>query len=334
MNNKGTVMKIPIIKYTAVFLVSFFTLTGLKAQETPTEKISARDSIIQSFQNKQIDTTYIFEWDKDSNQWKVYGRKLHFYKTKHQVVAQYEQRWNNNSKKWENKKRVLKSYNDQGEVIENLRQQWKEALEDWMNVELKTITYDSKGNKSEILYQEWKKAVGKWFSTVRYLIEYNRKGEKSNILIKIFKPGIGKWFDHQKYSFYYYNGFGAPDKAIVDSWDQEEKRWEKRGRYLMRHNFRSQKTQETRATWNPGLNKWINGVQYNFEYSKKNKTGEILKYWDYNEKIWNNATKKEFIYNEKDELSEKLFYRWNSSKNEWVLKQRLHFSKEKPQIPE
>src|SRR6056297_1114487 len=321
-------------KYLIMGMLACFSLKGLQAQETPIKHLTSRDSLIQTFQKEQIDTSYVYEWNKDSSRWEIYGRELNFYKKKQLVVARYEQRWNNSEKKWQNKERILKSHNEKGKVIENLKQQWNKTFEDWINVKLKTITYDKNGNKSEILHQEWKKAVGKWFSTVRYLIEYNRKGEKSNILIKIFKPGIGKWFDHQKYSFYYYNGFGAPDKAIVDSWDQEEKRWEKRGRYLMRHNFRSQKTQETRATWNPGLNKWINGVQYNFEYSKKNKTGEILKYWDYNEKIWNNATKKEFIYNEKDELSEKLFYRWNSSKNEWVLKQRLHFSKEKPQIPE
>ena len=303
---------------------------SIPAQEKIAEKLFRRDSLIQRVGLENIDTSYTYEWNKDSSRWELFGRDLEFYRANQKLLARLEQQWQPEQMQYVNSSRTIKSYGDQSQVVETLHQRWNNARQQWVNLELKTITYDEAGKKSEILYQEWRKAVGRWVSATRYLIEYNRQGERSNIVIRSYNPQTDSWSNYQRYLFRYDNGFGPPDEALVQSWDRQAGGWKKQGLYSMRYNFRGQKTFESRATWNEGMRQWINGIRYRFDYKKDLKIAQVLQRWDYGTQKWYNAVRKRFKYDEKDELKEELTYQWNQDAEQWVLKNRLLYSQKKP----
>ncbi|HKL38071.1 MAG TPA: hypothetical protein VJ876_04190 [Bacteroidales bacterium] len=312
------------------FLVLFVSLSA-NAQEKIEEKLFQRDSLIQRVGLENIDTSYTYEWNKDSSRWELFGRDLEFYRANQKLLARLEQKWQPGQLQYTNSSRTIKSYDEKGQVVESLNQRWDTSRQDWVNLELKTITYDDAGNKSEILYQEWRKAVGRWISATRYLIDYNRKGERSNIMIRRYKPETDSWANYQRYIFRYKNGYGHPDEALVQRWDLQSDQWEKQGLYTMRYNFRGKKTFESRATWNESLRKWINGIRYRFNYKKNLKVAQVMQRWDYGTRKWYNAVQKRFKYDENEELKEELTFRWNKDTEQWVLKNRLLYSRKKPE---
>jgi len=315
----------------ALSLVLLLGSFSASAQEKIEEKLFQRDSLIQRVGLENIDTSYTYEWNKDSSRWEIFGRDLEFYRANQKLLARLEQKWQPAELEYVNSSRTIKSYDDQGLVVESLHQQWDTTRQEWINLELKTITYDDAGNKSEILYQEWRRAVGRWISSTRYLIDYNRKGERSNIVIRSYNPQSDSWTNYQRYLFRYENGYGPPDEALVQSWDLQAGEWKKQGLYNMRYNFRGQKTVESRATWNESMRQWIKGIRYRFNYKKDLKIAQVLQRWDYGTRKWYNAVRKQFKYDENDELKEELTYQWNKDTGQWVLENRLLYSRKKPE---
>ncbi len=313
-----------------VALVHFSTLQATAQQEIQ-EELYQRDSLIERVGQNNIDTSYTYKWHEDSSRWELYGRDLEFYRANQKLLAVLKQKWQPQQMSYINEERTIKSYGREGKVVESLNQTWDGTQQEWVNLKLKTITYDGMGNKSEILHQEWKRAVGRWISTTRYLIDYNRMGEKSNVVIRTYHSPTDQWQNHQRFLFRYYDGYGHPDEALVQSWNSERETWQKQGLYNMAYNFRGQKTSESRATWNTSLSKWINGIRYHFKYDKDHKIAQILQRWDYGSKQWYNAIRKRFKYNEKNKLQEELTYQWDQVNDKWVLENRLLYSRKKPE---
>jgi hypothetical protein len=320
------------VRFLAISLF-FMVLAGnfsAFSQVKITRKIPSQDSLVRLVGRDNIDTTYSFRWQEDSNRWETHKRNLHFYNDQQKLLTLIHQDWKDGE--WVNAERSIKSYDDKGKLIETLDQEWNRNLKDWVNLQLRTITYDRWGQKSEILYQQWRKALGEWFSTVRYLIEYNRNGEESNVLIKTYSPEEDAWYNHQRYLFYYEDGFGHPDEVLVEQWDKKQRDWRKRGKYWLSHNYRGMKTLEIQATWNEYNNDWMKGLKYEYEYDKNLLIQKTEYRWDFKDKSWNNALRKEMRYNEEEEVQEEFVYRWNKEEKQWILVDHFFYDIEKPDV--
>ncbi|MBS3807773.1 MAG: hypothetical protein KGY60_09740 [Bacteroidales bacterium] len=301
-----------------MFLTLAFTSEGF-AQDI-SQRISNTESLFEQMKVYKADTNYTHKWNEDSSRWELYNREISLYKEKNQLVGTLNERWEEEDLDWENYDRTVRSYDERGKMIENLHQQWSPERSKWMNLQLKTFTYDRLGNKSEILYHEWQQAVGQWFSTVRYLIDYNINGEESEVLIKVYSPATDSWSNDTRYSFIYDDGYGSPDKALVESWNGFDQEWENRGMYDMAYNFRGKKVKESRATWNESMRKWINGIRYLMDYDKKLLTTEIEQRWDFRSSEWNNAIRNLFSYDKQGEIKEMVEERWDREQDSWVTK--------------
>ena len=314
-----------------VFLLFSGVTNKVTGQEEIQKELYTKGSLIQRVGKQNIDTSYSWEWNKDSSRWDLFGRKIEFYKKNQKLLASLNQRWKPDKNEFVNYERNIKNYNNKNKVVESLQQEWDSTRNAWVNLKLQTYTYDRLGKKSEVLYQEWRKAIGRWVNTTRYLIDYNRLGERSNIVIRAYEPEEDSWYNHQRYLFQYDDGFGPPDAAIVQKWNRSAREWQKEGKYDMNYNFRGQKTMESRATWNQSIEEYINGIRYTIEYDKRKKTSEILQHWDYGSKEWNNRKQFKFKYDEEGELKEELTYSWNNNNNQWLLKRRLRYTMKKPE---
>ncbi len=313
---------------TVFLLLNIFALTLFAnmsfAQEAVTSHIKNTDKFFENANIEDTDTNYTYKWSDNAEKWQLYNREIKYFKKDQKLLATLNQRYENEN--WVNYDRSLKSYNNNNKVIENLSQQWNDASDSWVNLQLKTTSYDKSGNKSEILYHEWRKAAGKWFSTVRYLMEYNGFGEKRRILVKKYNPAVDTWSNYSRYSFSYEDNFGPPDQALVEMWDPYTETWNNRGKYTMNYDMRGNKVKEKRSTWNEGMQKWINGMQFRRNYSKDLLMSEIEQRWDFRMNSWNNAIKYDFMYDAEGELSKMIEMKWNNDSAQWIEKGRYLYS--------
>jgi hypothetical protein len=322
------------VAFIRVFLFGFLPLLSLMtisdslhAQIDEKRTFPTPDSLMRKVGEENVDTSYSFQWNKDSNQWEIHGRDLLFYNQKHKLFTRINQRWHNSV--WMNVEREIKEYNDNGEVHQILHQSWNEAAGTWVNLELKTYLYNAQGEKSEILYQQWRKALGEWISTVRYLFEYNRDGDNISILIRTYSSSKDDWLNFQRYLFSYSSSYGPPNEAIVQNWDRTEKDWVNTGRYYMAYNFRGNKIRETRSTWIKSRKEWVNGVRFLFDYDRRLKKSKTEQHWNTQTNEWNNAVKYKYYYDEEGELKEEDKFRWNRDDKKWVLVRKVRYSAEK-----
>ena len=301
-----------------------FSSMGL-AQDI-SQKISNTESLFEQMKVQKVDTNYTHRWDEDSSRWELYNREISLYKEKNMLIGTLNERWDDQQMVWENYNRTVRSYDEKSKLIESLHQQWSPETSKWVNLQLKTFTYDGMGNKSEILYHEWRQAVGNWYSTVRYLIDYNINGDQSEVLIKVYSPATDTWSNDTRYNFVYDNGYGPPDRALVESWNSFDEKWENRGMYNMQYDFRGNKVKESRSTLNQSMNQWVNGLRYLMDYKKDLLTSEIEQRWDYRSREWNNAIRNIFSYDQKGDVKEIVEERWDHDMDRWVTKNIFLYS--------
>lgn len=318
-----------IVALALIFVLLLFDRTY--SQVEITKSAPDQDSLIQMVGLKNIDTTYSFQWNKDSSRWELYRRNLHFYNDKQLLLTLLHQ--NLVEERWINYDRIFKSYDEKGKVIETLQQEWNRQLRDWENLQLKLMTYNKRGLKTEVLYQQWRKALGKWFSTVRYLIEYNHDGERSNVLVKRYIAETEEWIDHQKYTFSYDYDFSPPSEVIIKKWNQRTGRWDNRGRYILIYDFRGNKKLEIQSTWSESSGEWINGLKYQYDYFKDLLKEQIEHRWDFRVKEWFKSVKREYKYNDQKEIEQELIYKWNEESQQWRLIQRFLYAQQEKEAP-
>jgi len=315
-----------------MFLFPLFT----DAQIDEMQSFPNTDSLLRRVGQENVDTTFSFEWNNDSNRWEVYGRDLLFYNQKYKLFTRIEQRWIEDQDIWRNAEREIREYGEgkRGKLHQRLHQFWNEEAQGWINLELKTYLYNAQGEKSEILYQQWRKSLGEWISTVRYFLEYSREGDNISILVRTYSSEQDKWLNYQRYLFEYDSNYSPPSEAVIESWNHETQSWRRSGKYSMTYNFRGKKTMEMRATWNDSQKEWIKGVRFLFTYDKKLKTEELEQRWDFQNRQWQNAIRHTYTYNEDDKLKSENTYRWNNSQQEWMLVRRMLYRPDlkKPEV--
>jgi hypothetical protein len=146
------------------------------------------------------------------------------------------------------------------------------------------------------------------------------------VLIKVYSPATDTWSNDTRYSFVYDDGYGLPDKALVESWNNFDEKWENRGMYSMQYDFRGNKVKESRSTWNQSMNQWINGIRYLMDYKKDMLKSEVEQRWDYRSREWNNAIRNIFSYDHKGDVKEMVEERWDRDMDRWVTKNIFLYS--------
>lgn len=324
-NHKTGKKRRHLLLSTAIIAIFIFSALSSSAQEVKSEYADTKN-LFDKMDVKEADTSYTFKRNKDSARWELYNRETELYESKHKLVAIINERYDHEIDSWEKYDRTIKTYDNNGNLVENLHQEWSPEANEWMNLKIKNITYNGANKKEEVLYHEWRQAAEKWVSTVRYLITYNRNGEKSDVIIKTYDPATNQWKKSTRYSFSYDMPFTKPSEALIEKWNSFAEEWEKAGKYLLEHNARGKTTKEVHITWNDGLERWINGLQFNRKYSKNLLTTEIQKRWDFSEKEWNNAVRNDYNYDEDGELTKLIEKNWSKDSSKWKVKNEYLYS--------
>lgn len=298
-----------INKLTIGLALSLLTLVSAYAQ--PKSEILEDNKTKINWQG--ADTLYTFQFNEATSSWIFFQREIRNFDAKQNPTENFVQVWEN--QKWQNYLKVNYSYNELGDEIEEITQQWDESSMNWLNAQLRTTTYTGK-NKEEVLFQQWKKPTGEWFNVMKYLVKYNNNGDKNAIVIKLFNGVTNNWDNHKQFLMKFDNPFGPPSEVISESWATNE--WRTTGKYDILYNWRGQKTNETRYTWNSSSKRWLEGLMYEMVYDRSgNQIEHIEKKYDNSNKNWMNFNRFTAIYNDKDYMTEKIEYQWNRSTQQW-----------------
>lgn len=268
------------------------------------------------------DTLYTFQFSANTNSWTYYQREIRRFDNKHNPTENFVQIWQNNS--WSNYLRVNYTYDEKGNEIEEITQEWDSSTRNWVNAQLKSTSY--KGRlKEEVLFQQWKKPAEEWFNVMKYLIKYNNNGDKNTVLISLYNGVTKNWDNHKRYAMEFENPYSPPSVVIASTWTNGS--WNTEGKYEIAYNWRGDKTQEIRYTWNRGKNTWLEGILHEMIYDKSgNQTDFIEKKYDYSTSKWMNFNKISAQYNTDGYMTEKTEYVWNRTTQQWDVAGQYKFT--------
>lgn len=269
------------------------------------------------------DTLYTFQFNSATNSWSYFQREIRRFDSKQNPTENFVQIWSKSNQNWNNYLRVNYTYDALGNEIEQITQEWESSTNNWVNAQLRSTSYKGK-NKEEVLFQEWKKPSNEWFNMMKYLIQYNANGDKNSVVIKLYNGVTRNWDNHKKFAMEFATPYAPPSVIISETWINE---WKTEGKYAIKYNWRGDKIQETRYTWNQSKNVWLEGVMFEMFYDKKgNQTEYLEKKYDYNNKSWVNFNKFSAMYNETGNMTEKTEYRWNRDTKQWEIKGQYKFT--------
>ncbi len=275
------------------------------------------------------DTLYTYKWNEGSGNWTIYQREIRKFNKRDKPMTLFLQTKDNVKDKWINSIRTSYTYDTNGNEVQELVEVWNTDFQDWLNAELKTTGYDNMGNRSEILFQEWHRPVGEWINTMRYIIKYSPNGNQNQIVILMYDGAKDSWENYRRFNMEHQSKFAPPKRVFVENWDPYSSEWKMQGRYNIRYNFRGDKTQETRSTWNQSQKNWINGLQLKWEYNKKgNLTLNTKEKWDFSQREWIKASKLTREYTEDGKLLFENEFKWNNQNQSWELLNKFRFSNE------
>jgi len=285
-----------------------------------------KSEILEDNQTKinwqEADTLYTFQFNNTTGTWIYFQREIRNFDTKQNPTENFVQVWENQN--WENYLKINYSYNEKNDEIEEITQQWDETTLNWVNAQLRTTTYKGR-NKEEVLFQQWKRPTGEWFNIMKYLIKYNNVGDKNAIVISLYNGVTKNWDNHKQFQMKFDNPYSPPSEVVSESWSNNE--WKTTGKYGILYNWRGQKTNETRYTWDSSKKSWLEGLMYEMIYDRSgNQIEYIEKKYDNGNKNWMNFNKFNAIYNEKDYMIEKVEYEWNRISNQWEESGKFKFS--------
>lgn len=270
------------------------------------------------------DTLYTFQFNSTTNSWEFFQREIRRFDANQYPTENFVQIWQDKAKTWSNYLRVNYTYDDKGNEIEEITQEWDVSSMNWVNAQLRTTSYKGK-NKEEVLFQQWKKPTNEWYNIMKYLIRYNDNGDKNTVLIMLYNGVSKNWDNHKKYLMEFESPYAPPSTVIAETWSNNE--WKKEGKYDIAYNWRGDRTQETRFTWNQGQSAWLEGLMLEMFYDKKgNQTGYVEKKFDYSNKTWVNFNKFSALYNEEGYMIEKTEFIWNRSTSQWDIKGQYKFT--------
>jgi len=290
----------------------------------PKLSISGIDTLLTSQNTTNIDTSFSIEWNEDSARWKVGSRTVKYFADDDELKAVLEQK---QSKKgdWDNVSRVLYSYNSRGKKVEELKQLWDSKESKWINKKLNNLYYDSDNNLSNIYVYNWNRRSENWNKYLYLVVKYNR-GRKKEIITRIYPNEIDKWTKYEKIVYHYRSESANPYQSIIWQWDQNNKEWEKNGRYYLTYSTSGNLISKTLSTWNKLRKNWSKNKKYFYSWEGDKKTLEIKQIRDIEEGKWINKSKLVQEYDDKGKLKLKKQYKWDSSTQEWYLHQRSIYS--------
>lgn len=270
------------------------------------------------------DTLYTFQFNSTTNSWEFFQREIRRFDANQNPTENFVQIWQSQAKTWGNYLRVNYTYDDKGNEIEEITQEWDGSSMNWVNAQLRTTSYKGR-NKEEVLFQQWKKPTNEWYNIMKYLIRYNDNGDKNTVLIMLYNGVTKNWDNHKKYLMEFESPYSPPSTVIGETWSNNQ--WKREGKYDITYNWRGDRTQETRYTWNQGQSSWIEGLMLEMFYDKKgNQTEYVEKKFDYSNKSWVNFNKFSALYNEEGYMIEKTEYLWNRSTSQWEIKGQYKFT--------
>jgi hypothetical protein len=270
------------------------------------------------------DTLYTFQFNDATNSWVYFQKEIRNFDAKQNATENFVQVWENQT--WENYLKINYSYDENGNEIEEITQQWDVSASNWVNAQLRTTSYRGR-NKEEVLFQQWKKPTGEWFNIMKYLIKYNNNGDKNAVLISLFNGVTKNWDNHKQFLMEFNNPYGPPTTVVSESWTIND--WKTVGKYNIRYNWRGQKTNEIRYTWNSGNKTWLEGIMFDMIYDKSgNQTEYVEKKFNITDNTWMNFNKFNAEYNDKGYMIKKDEYKWNRQSNQWDLSGQFKFTTE------
>ena len=268
------------------------------------------------------DTLYTFQFNSNTNSWSYYQREVRRFDDKQNPTENFVQIWKNNI--WSNYLRVNYTYDEKGNEIEEITQEWDPSTNSWVNAQLRTTSYNGR-HKEEVLFQQWKKPTNEWYNIMKYLIKYNDNGDKNAVVIKLYNGVTRNWDNHKRFLMEFDNPYGPPTKVIAETWSSEA--WKTEGKYEIAYNWRGDKTQEIRYTWNQGKKSWLEGILLEMIYDKEgNQTEYVEKKFDYTSSTWMNFNKFSAQYNSEGYMIEKTEYQWNRGTSQWDIKGQYKFT--------
>ncbi len=308
-----------IIKLMIGIVLTTFICVNVNAQ--PKSEIPADNKPKMNWSG--ADTLYTFQFNSATNSWSYFQREIRRFDSQQNPVENFVQVWGN--QKWSNYMRINYTYDINGNEVEEITQEWDGSSNSWVNAQLKTTSYKGR-HKEEVLFQQWKKPTSEWFNIMKYLIKYNDNGDKNNVVIKLYNGVTKDWDNHKKYLMEFDAPYSPPSVVIAQSWANE---WKTEGKYSIQYNWRGDKTQETRYTWNQSKKVWLEGIMLEMIYDKKgNQTEYIEKKYNIANQSWLNFNKHSASYNEEGYMTEKTEFIWNRDTRQWDVKGQYKFTTE------
>lgn len=296
-----------------------FTMVNVNAQ--PKSEI-LEDNNKTKINWQGVDTLYTFQFNDATNSWVYFQREIRNFDTKQNPTENFVQVWENQT--WKNYLKINYSYDENGNEIEEITQQWNVSSSNWVNAELRTTSYKGR-NKEEVLFQQWKKPAGEWFNVMKYLIKYNNNGDKNAVLISLFNGVTKNWDNHKQFLMEFDNPYSPPTTVVSKTWTIND--WKTVGKYNIRYNWRGQKTNEVRYTWNSSNKTWLEGIMFDMIYDRSgNQTEYVEKKFNSTDNSWMNFNKFNAEYNDKGYMIKKDEYKWNRQSNQWDLSDQFKFT--------
>jgi len=270
------------------------------------------------------DTLYTFQFNSASNSWVYFQREIRRFDDQQNPTENFVQVYNSQNNSWANYLRVNYTYDASGNEIEEITQEWDKSTSNWVNAQLRTTSYKGR-HKEEVLFQQWKKPSNEWFNIMKYLIKYNDNGDKNTVVIKLYNGVTREWDNHKRFKMEFDYEYAPPSIVVAETWSSND--WKTEGKYDIQYNWRGDKTQEIRYTWNQSKNTWFEGVMLEMFYDKNgNQTEYIEKKYDFANKSWMSFNKFTAKYNEEGNMTEKTEYLWNRQANQWDIKGQYKFA--------
>jgi len=268
------------------------------------------------------DTLYTFQYNDNTNSWTFFQREIRRFDDDDNPTENFVQVWQGQS--WDNYLRVNYTYDEKGNEIEKITQQWDSSTKNWVNAQLRSTSYKN-NNKEEVLFQDWKKPTNEWFNIMKYLIKYNDNGNKNAVIVRLYNGVTKNWDNHKRFLMEFSNPYGPPTTVIANSWLQGE--WKTEGKYEIAYNWRGDKTEEIRYTYNSSNKKWLEGIMMEMMYDKTgNQTGYIEKKYDFANEQWVNFNRFSAEYNPDGYMTTKTEYTWNREAKQWDIKGQYRFT--------